>query len=154
HRSGAGPALFGNVFFRHTHQHLLGKRRGFPGRAAAANETIGVMPEPTSTSVTVGTLSRAADRNGQTNPYVGPRALERGEPIYGRERELLDLRDLLIAERIVLLYSPSGAGKTSLIQAGLVELIKAEQFNVLPVMRVGKDAGGNEGNRYVQSAIA
>jgi MoxR-like ATPase len=49
------------------------------------------------------------------NPYVGPRSLRYGECIYGRDREARKLLELLIAERIVLLYSPSGAGKTSLI---------------------------------------
>ena len=57
-------------------------------------------------------------RPAGTNPYVGPRAFTRGETLYGRDREVLDLLDLVIAERIVLLYSPSGAGKTSLLQAG------------------------------------
>jgi ABC-type arginine transport system ATPase subunit len=56
------------------------------------------------------------------NPYVGPRAFTVNEAarFYGRTRETQDLLDLLIAERIVLLYSPSGAGKSSLILAALV----------------------------------
>jgi hypothetical protein len=56
------------------------------------------------------------------NPYVGPRPLTAGEKLYGRDRELADLMDLLIAKRIVLLYSPSGAGKSSLLQAGLMAI--------------------------------
>jgi len=55
-----------------------------------------------------------------TNPYVGPSPLTNRERIYGRDREIADLMNLLISERIVLLYSPSGAGKTSLLQAGLM----------------------------------
>jgi len=54
------------------------------------------------------------------NPYIGPRAFRTGETLYGRDREVDELLDLLIAERIVLLYSPSGAGKTSLVQAALI----------------------------------
>ena len=57
------------------------------------------------------------------NPYVGPRAFQTGEKLYGRDREVRELLDLLIAERIVLLFSPSGAGKSSLIQAGLAPLL-------------------------------
>ena len=44
------------------------------------------------------------------NPYVGPRAFKTGEALFGRDREVVRLLELLIAERIVLLYSPSGAG--------------------------------------------
>ena len=89
------------------------------------------------------------------NPFVGPRAFQRGEPIYGREREIPQLRDLLIAERIVLLYSPSGAGKTSLIQAGLVPELESNAFDVLPVARVGLDPGRDRrvGNRYLASLL-
>ena len=70
------------------------------------------------------------------NPYVGPRSFQTGEALYGRDRELRDLLGLLIAERIVLLHSPSGAGKTSLVQAALVPELREHDFNVLPVMRV------------------
>jgi hypothetical protein len=70
------------------------------------------------------------------NPYVGPRPFERGERLYGRHREVTRLRDLLIAERIVLLHSPSGAGKTSLIRASLVPELEREGFRVLPEIRV------------------
>lgn len=70
------------------------------------------------------------------NPYVGPRAFTRGETLYGRDREVRRLLNLLIAERIVLLYSPSGAGKTSLIQSALIPELEDEEFVVLPVVRV------------------
>ncbi len=96
-----------------------------------------------------------SDAGPSRNPYVGPRSLQFGEKIYGRDRETRQLLDLLIAERIVLLYSPSGAGKTSLIQAGLIPGLRQEEFEVLPVIRVSRDAG--EGvypcNQYVMSAL-
>ncbi|MCB0157440.1 MAG: hypothetical protein KDD83_04870 [Caldilineaceae bacterium] len=48
------------------------------------------------------------------------------------------MRQFLIGERIVLLYSPSGAGKTSLIQAALRPDIAAlELFDIFPTIRVG-----------------
>ena len=75
--------------------------------------------------------------NARPNPYVGPRAFQRGETLYGRDLEVAQLLDLLIAERIVVLHSPSGAGKTSLIQASLIPELEAERFAVLPVLRVG-----------------
>jgi WD40 repeat protein len=92
------------------------------------------------------------------NPYVGPRAFQPGETLYGRDREVLALLDLVLAERIVLLHSPSGAGKTSLIQAALIPRLEEEGFEVLPVIRVsleqpvGTDTG--EGlNHYVLSTL-
>src|SRR5206468_932065 len=68
------------------------------------------------------------------------------------------LLDLLIAERVVLLYSPSGAGKTSLIQAGLSPRLEGEGFQVLPVTRVGLEPPqnlelGHEPNRYLLSVL-
>jgi WD40 repeat protein len=76
------------------------------------------------------------------NPYVGPRPFPPDERIYGRDQEVDRLLNLLIAERIVLLYSPSGAGKTSLIQSALVPALMAADFGVLPVMRVSTETQG------------
>ncbi|MCP4284259.1 MAG: DUF1566 domain-containing protein [Gammaproteobacteria bacterium] len=94
------------------------------------------------------------------NPYVGPRPFKTGETLFGRDREIMDLLDLLIAERIVLLYSPSGAGKTSLIQAGLIPELEEEGFQVLPVMRVSLEPPPEQlaelpagWNRYVLSLL-
>lgn len=88
------------------------------------------------------------------NPYVGPRSFKTGEKMYGRDQELQDLLNLLIAERIVLLYSPSGAGKSSLIHAGLIEQLRKEGFRPLPVMRVSlqPETTPPNANRYSLSA--
>src|SRR5258708_3505530 len=93
------------------------------------------------------------------NPYVGPRAFRYGEKLYGRDREIMEVLDLLIAERIVLLHSPSGAGKTSLIQAALLPELDAEDFQVFPIMRVSSEPSPEEKegleirNRYQLSAM-
>jgi len=89
------------------------------------------------------------------NPYPGPRSFQRGERLYGRERETGELLDLLIAERIVLLYSPSGAGKSSLLHAALIPELEREGFRVLPPLRVGLpvDASANGANRYALSLL-
>ena len=86
------------------------------------------------------------------NPFVGPRPLERGQPIFGRDREIEELYFLLSAERIVLLHSPSGAGKSSLLQAGLLPRLQA-QFDVWTPARVGlqPDINSLGVNRYVRS---
>jgi WD40 repeat protein len=91
----------------------------------------------------------------QPNPFVGPRSFETGEKLYGRDRELRVLSALLIAERIVLMHSPSGAGKTSLLKAGLLPKLREDDFNVLPVVRVNieppKEVG--KANRYLISTL-
>lgn len=76
---------------------------------------------------------------GRPNPYVGPRAFRTGEALYGRDREVRQLLDLLVSERIVLLHSPSGAGKTSLIHAGLIPQLEDQGFRILPVVRVNQE---------------
>ncbi len=93
--------------------------------------------------------------NPRPNPYPGPRSFQRGETLYGRQRETADLLGLLIAERIVLLSSPSGAGKTSLVQAALIPALEAEGFRVLPVMRPGlsSDKPAPGANRYLLSLL-
>lgn len=60
----------------------------------------------------------AAER--KSSPYVGPRAIREDEPFFGRELEEQALRAELLSAGVVLLHAPSGAGKTSLIQASLV----------------------------------
>ena len=92
------------------------------------------------------------------NPYVGPRSIRYGERIYGRDREIEELRDVLIADRIVLMYSPSGAGKSSLIDAGLRPELERRDFWVLPTIRVGLDVEAElgesgVGNRYLLSTL-
>jgi hypothetical protein len=93
----------------------------------------------------------------RATPYVGPRPYRIGEKLFGRDRERLELLDLLIAERIVLLYSPSGAGKTSLVQAALVPALRNEAFTVPAVARVtfDKAKGVTEpvANRYVFAVL-
>jgi WD40 repeat protein len=87
-------------------------------------------------------------------PFVGPRSFARGENLYGRDQESLDLFYMLSAERIVLLYSPSGAGKTSLIQAALIPRLEAEGFSVPPSIRVNEAPHPRSAsNRYVLSTL-
>lgn len=94
-----------------------------------------------------------------SNPYVGPRAFREDEKLYGRNQEKLRLLNLLIAERVVVLYSPSGAGKTSLIQAALIPELRKKKFRILGPMRVGLGLSQEEfpslgENRYLSSLLA
>ena len=77
--------------------------------------------------------------NAAANPYVGPRTftyVER-ERFFGREREARDLLSLVIAERLVLFYAQSGAGKSSLLNTRLIPQLKEAGYAVLPMVRVG-----------------
>ena len=77
--------------------------------------------------------------NSRQLPYVGPRPFERVERglFFGRDKETKDLLSLAFAHRVLLLYAQSGAGKTSLLNAGLIPQFEEQGFEVLPVARVG-----------------
>ena len=99
-----------------------------------------------------------ADINTRPNPYVGPRSFLTGEKLYGRDSEVRQLLDLIIAERIILLHSPSGAGKSSLVQAGLIPGLGQEGFVVLPPVRVNLELPNQyrencDCNRYIFSTL-
>src|SRR5262245_60063929 len=92
------------------------------------------------------------------NPYVGPRPFEedQAEFFFGRDFEARELAALIVSERIVLLYSPSGAGKTSLLQARVLPELRRQKFTVLPIVRLGRSTGRemferSVGNRYLES---
>ena len=94
------------------------------------------------------------------SPFAGPKPLDRHDPIHGRGRELLELTNLLISRRIVLLYSPSGAGKSSLIdaQGGLLDRVGRGQaeplLEVRPITRVQTTPpAGLATNRFAWSAL-
>jgi hypothetical protein len=93
-----------------------------------------------------------------TNPFVGPRSYEKEEAglFYGRDEDLGRLLDQFIPDRVLLMYSVSGAGKTSLIKAKFMSALQNEHFNVLPLIRVSLCATSEKlscSNRYVLSTI-
>src|SRR5262249_23057854 len=95
---------------------------------------------------------------GRGNPYVGPRSFRTGEKLFGRSNETDELIDLLIAERIVLMSSPSGAGKSSLINAAIIPQMRAHGFKVYGPLRVSWSpaSGGTlpaSANRFVLSLL-
>jgi hypothetical protein len=96
--------------------------------------------------------------DAEDNPFVGPRSIPEGMPLFGRDRETRDLYRVVVADRVVLLHAPSGAGKSSLVNAGLIPLLKRKRFRVWPVVRVNTEppAGRDPAtvDRYTQSALA
>jgi hypothetical protein len=76
--------------------------------------------------------------NREGNPYVGPRPFERDDRAYffGRAREIRDVVSLVIAQPVLLLYAASGAGKSSLLNAGVLPTLEERGADVLPPGRV------------------
>jgi hypothetical protein len=93
--------------------------------------------------------------NAVENPYVGPRSLGEDDGIFGRSAEITEVRRRLLARRIVLIYSQSGAGKSSLLEAGVAPELRSRGFEVLPTIRVGHEFEGTPptANRYCISMI-
>jgi hypothetical protein len=90
-------------------------------------------------------------------PYVGPSAFEREDAaiFFGREGEARELRSMVVAHRVTLLYAPSGTGKTSLINAGLLPLVEHE-FEILAPARLATaalDSGPVTGNAYALALL-
>ncbi|MBH1901244.1 hypothetical protein I5U22_07770 [Serratia ureilytica] len=72
-------------------------------------------------------------------PYVGPSPFSAEQTLFGRDADIKQLQWRLISDRIIVLYSPSGAGKTSLLMAknGLLSTLTT-LFHVLPVQRIAQ----------------
>lgn len=92
------------------------------------------------------------------NPYVGPRSFAYGERLYGRDQEVTELTDVIVAQRIVLLYSPSGAGKSSMLEAAVRPQLEKYDFRVMPTIRVGHEPPPafddlSVNNRYMLSTM-
>ncbi|MEM7159017.1 MAG: tetratricopeptide repeat protein [Myxococcota bacterium] len=91
-----------------------------------------------------------------SNPFLGPRPFERGASPYffGRERESAELTSLIASRRCVFVYARSGAGKTSLMNAGVIPELERRDFLVLPVARVNGPGSPPDSvpNVYVQNA--
>jgi WD40 repeat protein len=92
----------------------------------------------------------------EVQPYVGPRPFKREDApfFFGRDREANELRSLIISHSEVLLYAQSGAGKTSLINAKLWNLLEDDDLEVLPLARVqGPQPRSKIANIYVFNTL-
>ncbi|NGO72197.1 ATP-binding protein [Streptomyces boncukensis] len=74
------------------------------------------------------TGSGARPGDGHPVPYIGaaPFRPDDAEWFYGRDALLADLLERLRERRVVTVTGPSGAGKTSLLNAGLIARLRAE----------------------------
>ena len=72
------------------------------------------------------------------NPYIGPRSFsyDDRDRFFGREQEGRDLFSLVLSQRLVLFYAPSGAGKSSLVNTSLIPMLTEAGMAVLPLGRL------------------
>lgn len=72
-------------------------------------------------------------------PYVGPGPFEpqTQQSFCGREKETNKFLEMLKEHRVVLLYAPTGAGKSSLLNRSIHDSLEAQGFEVLTGARVG-----------------
>ncbi|KAB2351371.1 tetratricopeptide repeat protein [Actinomadura rudentiformis] len=73
-----------------------------------------------------------------SGPYVGRRPFTEADQrfFFGREDEARAVADAWLTSRLTILSGAPGAGKTSLLRAGVVPALASEPANVLPVGRV------------------
>jgi hypothetical protein len=96
------------------------------------------------------------------NPFVGPVPFERDDAdvFFGREGEARELVSRIVANRVVVLYAASGAGKTSLLNAGVLPVLEREErFEVLPPTRFSRltteaEHGAGVENVYVSTTLS
>ena len=76
--------------------------------------------------------------SSERQPFVGPRPFEKTDKdvFFGRDHETTELLSLIVAHPIVLLYAQSGAGKTSMLNAGLIPALEQEGLEVFQPARV------------------
>lgn len=72
-----------------------------------------------------------------TEPFIGPRPYTEAdqEDFFGRAHQVAELVSMLTANRVVLLYAVSGAGKTSLLRAGLLPALAEQGLQVFGPIR-------------------
>jgi WD40 repeat protein len=73
------------------------------------------------------------------NPYKGLQSFneEDRELFYGRGRVIAELRAQCEANRLLVVSGVSGIGKSSVVKAGVLPVLREEGYRILPVLRPG-----------------
>jgi hypothetical protein len=71
------------------------------------------------------------------NPFMGLNAFDEKDAdlFYGREKVLTDLLKKVETLPLIVVVGASGTGKSSVVKAGLIPLLKERNFNILPTIR-------------------
>ena len=72
---------------------------------------------------------------GENGPYAGLREYEPPDSknFFGRDQESRDVRSLWLSDRLLVLFGPSGVGKSSLVKAGVLPALSDDEVDLLPV---------------------
>ncbi|HMX41038.1 MAG TPA: hypothetical protein PKD78_11945, partial [Saprospiraceae bacterium] len=75
-------------------------------------------------------MADAAPSSALARRYPGLKPFERSQSsvFHGRGEDVKRLSDLILRERVVVLFSKSGIGKTSLLQAGVAPELERQDF--------------------------
>jgi WD40 repeat protein len=73
------------------------------------------------------------------NPYKGLQAFDEAdkELFYGRDRVIEEMRAKAESNKLLVISGASGTGKSSVIKAGLLPVLREAGFRILPVIRPG-----------------
>ena len=104
-------------------------------------------------------------RPDSNNPFPGPKPYrqEDREFFFGRQEEIDELTSLVLSTSAIVMDAPSGTGKSSLINAGLLPALEPYDFSVISVRfgeharamrRAAETPGGNPFEAAVVMAIA
>ena len=75
------------------------------------------------------------------NPFMGLKSYDEkdGYLFYGRDRAIEALNKLIETNSLVVVSGASGTGKSSVIKAGLLPLLRKRNWQILPIVRPGKE---------------
>ncbi|MCC7240581.1 MAG: caspase family protein [Acidobacteria bacterium] len=73
------------------------------------------------------------------SPYKGLESFDESDRLlfYGRDRVVHELQAVAATARLVVVSGASGTGKSSVVKAGLLPLLREAGFHILPVIRPG-----------------
>lgn len=88
----------------------------------------------------------------KVNPWIGLESYKEGEILYGRDEDIRSLLECILNDRETLLYGRSGIGKSSILNAGILPVVRNQGF--LPVVIRLSHKGKPDYLQQIKEAIA
>ena len=80
------------------------------------------------------------------NPWIGLKSYQEGQPLYGRNKEVLALSQCILNHPQTVVYGKSGIGKSSILEAGIFPVVR--KVGVFPV-RIRLDHNAEPYNQQI-----